>query len=56
MWYLRIVVVRINVYLSEPSPGSIMATRPSIIIDEWDNYSSFPHLIYDTLEVRPIRE
>lgn len=46
----------IYIHLSESSAWSIMATRPSIVIDEWDNNPSFPHLINDTLEVRPIGE
>jgi hypothetical protein len=48
--------VSIYVHLSEPSPRSIMATRPGIVVNEWNDNPSFSHLVNDTLEVRRIRE
>lgn len=46
----------VYVHLSESSPWSIMTTRPSIVVNEWDDNPSLPHLIYDTLKVRSIGE
>lgn len=56
MCYLRIIVMAIYIDLSEPSPWSIMATRPSIVVNEWNDNPGFAHLVNDTLEVRRIRK